>query len=1676
MNFSKFLKISIIFLIIFSWIFSGFPAIWQNPRIPPEIKEAKALNVTAGDGLVIYGQSGNTTPQWRTYSSTNNNFSSAAGTVSGATGLQFIIRTSPTKQEAIAGYEDTSGNLYIMCYNGTSWSNEWSVAVGGTGTTRRFDIAYESNSGDVMVVYSTNAANTNELAYRTKSGSTGCGSANWSSATNIDAQRTSGAVLWVSLASQFASSSNTIGLAWLDANGILSAMGWTGSSWSIAEPSSAFNTIALEYISTVGDMESFGIAVESNTGYIMVTWSVNGTTCTANSTTESSSCARYARYTSSWSSPAYVPTVADRFTTMAIAANYSSNQILLAGIADDSQDLSLAVWSGSAWTGSANVDTSCATPAAGTKFVATGWLVSGANTYGVVTYYDSGATNVGWYTFDGTTWTKQTDWSPTPAFGTQKYYDIQVDPINKDRLIFTVGDANSDFFAKRLILSGTTFTWSNADGGAALEANGSSASYEFFSFAYWRYVPITYTQAAYRFYNNIDSTDVGTPLANLNTAASLSHSGQDFRLRLLLGIDSAPLAQSGQSFKLQYAQKSGSICGDDETFSDITSTSTIAFYDNPTPSDGANLTANANDPTDGSRTIVNQTYEEANPFTNSSAAIPSGQDGKWDFSLKDNSNAATSTTYCLRAVKADGSLLNTYTYYPEITVVPPLIFSGTVYQTDESTPLSQALSIKLAVASSTVFSTTTDANGNFSFAVNSAVASGTVVTIWLDTSGATSASLVFKYGSSCTGYPNCTGLSLYQNRVTIDNKYGGNITNADLASCDNNSGSACSDSDIGFTSESGVLTLTFATNMLKISSGVTFAPGGNVNAQKLRVAGTYSGNSETLTLSGSGTGATCGLADQMPLCVDGTYTASNNTTKFTGTSTTTIALNSNFYNLDLSPAAAVTYILGTASGQTLTVNGTLNIGDGTNALTVAANTNNPNISVAGDTTIKSNATFTLGSGTQTLAGNLTVDGTLNGSGSITVNGSVNGTGVINLSSGTFEQRTASNQTFGTTNNSNAWTFYNLKFSASTASTITFNSGGTGDINITNVLTIGGSSAPTSTVNFSNRNIVLSGSGTPFAVTSYGVFQSASSTFNFSGASQTIAPQTYYNLTLSGSGTPILTGLTTINNNFLLSGSVNPSTAANLSIGGNLQINNGNTLTVPSTYTLSVGGATTIAGTLALSSTAASGHNFTGDVTISASTGVWNNSGNAPVTFGGSLTNNNTFTAGNGTYTFTGTSKTISGTVSIPNLAISGTIQNNGTLTVSNTLSGTGTLTQGSGSTLYLGGTINISTLDASTNSNTVVYNGSSSQTIKATTYSSLTLNNSAGATIAGDVTVNGTLSLSGGNITTNDYAVIISSTGSVSRTSGYIIGNLKKYIGTGATSKTFEIGDANVYAPIDVSFGNVTTAGYLTAKTTSGDHLYIANSGIDSTKSVNRYWTMTNSGIVFNNYSATFYFATSDIDVGADWNNFIVAKYDGNWTLPTVGTKTATSTQATGMTSFSDYQVGEALPVSITLTITPSNVNLGTLIPGIPITVTSTATVTATNASLGYNLLVKRDSSTSTLSYLTNTFPDYTAWDPTANGGNGNATTTPGSTFSFRVNYTGTTSNYNSTWWGTNDNDGTAKYGGMPVNSQQIMTCNSSSCQNGTTDTIIKYRADAPASQPIGDYSGSITITALPNL
>jgi len=240
---------------------------------------------------------------------------------------------------------------------------------------------------------------------------------------------------------------------------------------------------------------------------------------------------------------------------------------------------------------------------------------------------------------------------------------------------------------------------------------------------------------------------------------------------------------------------------------------------------------------------------------------------------------------------------------------------------------------------------------------------------------------------------------------------------------------------------------------------------------------------------------------------------------------------------------------------------------------------------------------------------------------------------------------------------------------------------------------------------------------------------------------------------------------------------------------------------------------------------------------------------------------------------------------------------------------------------------------------TVEFAGTAVQGTDAATFGGLKINNSSGVTLSGNTTVNGTLILSSGNITTGSSRVILSSTGTVSRTSGYVFGNLQKNVATGATSMAFEVGDASNYTPVSVSFASVTTAGDLTVSTTSGDRSNIAGSTIIPSKSVNRYWTLTNSGIVFTTYNATFNFVSSDVDAGVDTNTLVVGRFVPTaWTYPTVGTRTSSSTQATGLSAFGDFQLGEGGTPNVGLVrdVTPSGVQG----PGTDLTYTVTFTNT----------------------------------------------------------------------------------------------------------------------------------------
>jgi len=207
-----------------------------------------------------------------------------------------------------------------------------------------------------------------------------------------------------------------------------------------------------------------------------------------------------------------------------------------------------------------------------------------------------------------------------------------------------------------------------------------------------------YTQSAYRFFSNADGTDVGSALAAQDNAATLTSDGQQFRLRLAIDLTTSQINDTGEWFKLQYAGKGGGSCaspaGTPSSYTDV-STNTVIAYAGNSPADGAALTDNANDPVHSGHTNNNQTYEEANNFSNTESAIPSGEDGLWDFSLIDYS-APDDTTYCFRVLLYDGLSLNTYSVYPEITsasgaVSPTLTFTisdntigfGTIHSADD---------------------------------------------------------------------------------------------------------------------------------------------------------------------------------------------------------------------------------------------------------------------------------------------------------------------------------------------------------------------------------------------------------------------------------------------------------------------------------------------------------------------------------------------------------------------------------------------------------------------------------------------------------------------------------------------------------------------------------------------------------------------------------------------------------------------------------------------------------------------------------------------------------------------------------------------------------------------------------------------------------------------------------
>jgi hypothetical protein len=136
MNFNKFLKTFIVFLLVFSWIFSGWPQIWKKPPIPPEVKEIKA----SPDTLILRPNAAGTYQQWSTFgdtvhwSLTSDQNDNTGVQVTGTTTLKETENLADTTQagtiNSVTAYMRAKASSSTETY--TLYAHQETITIAGT--------------------------------------------------------------------------------------------------------------------------------------------------------------------------------------------------------------------------------------------------------------------------------------------------------------------------------------------------------------------------------------------------------------------------------------------------------------------------------------------------------------------------------------------------------------------------------------------------------------------------------------------------------------------------------------------------------------------------------------------------------------------------------------------------------------------------------------------------------------------------------------------------------------------------------------------------------------------------------------------------------------------------------------------------------------------------------------------------------------------------------------------------------------------------------------------------------------------------------------------------------------------------------------------------------------------------------------------------------------------------------------------------------------------------------------------------------------------------------------------------------------------------------------------------------------------------------------------------------
>lgn len=240
-----------------------------------------------------------------------------------------------------------------------------------------------------------------------------------------------------------------------------------------------------------------------------------------------------------------------------------------------------------------------------------------------------------------------------------------------------------------------------------------------------------------------------------------------------------------------------------------------------------------------------------------------------------------------------------------------------------------------------------------------------------------------------------------------------------------------------------------------------------------------------------------------------------------------------------------------------------------------------------------------------------------------------------------------------------------------------------------------------------------------------------------------------------------------------------------------------------------------------------------------------------------------------------------------------------------------------------------------TSNGTVIFGGSTAQTISADalqTVNNLTISNSSGISLNGNLTVNNTLTLTNGLLSLGSSNLTLGETATISGTpsaTNMIVtngtGELRKVF-TGTGDFTFPVGDNTgtaEYSPVFLGFDQgIFSSAYVGVSVTNGK--YSNNSSVSNY--INRYWTITQSGITNYSYAVELNYKAADV-VGNEANIWCGKYSGGSWMLYSQAIAEEHKFLETGITSFSVFTGGEQgiMPVSLssfTSNVSGQNINL----------------------------------------------------------------------------------------------------------------------------------------------------------